>query len=51
MLDLLEYFVALGAMTTRQKCVHVNKYTRFRFGVKEYVREHWRSWPRTRLSM
>lgn len=27
------------------KAVHVCSYQRTRFGRREYVREHWRSWP------
>ena len=30
----------------REKQVHVRAYTRLRFGRHEFVRSHWRSWPK-----
>ena len=30
---------------SEQKQVHVRAYERIRFGRKEHVCEHWRSWP------
>lgn len=32
-------------MSTTNREVYVNKYTRRRFGQTEQVREHWRGWP------
>lgn len=32
-------------MGGKAKLVHVRSYTRMRFGHREQVCEHWRSWP------
>lgn len=32
-------------MSTREKCVHVTDYPRFRYGKWEHVCEHYRSFP------
>lgn len=44
-MTVIDELIARGVIIIRNKQVHVCKYTRTRFGNKEYVREHWRSWP------
>jgi hypothetical protein len=39
----------MANVMTRRKSVHVNKYTRERFGKIECVCEHWRSHPNQML--
>jgi hypothetical protein len=36
----------MGDSMPPPKTVHVRAYDRTRFGHREHVREHWRSWPR-----
>jgi hypothetical protein len=36
----------MNIATSNQKLVHVNAYTRLRFGRQEFVSAHWRSWPK-----
>ena len=35
----------MSDMSTTGKAVHVCSYERMRYGRREHVREHWRSWP------